>query len=1637
MSRKHHLGAPKARGLLVTASYAALSVAALAPQAALAGSYTADSEAALQTAIAGANADPDASATINLTGGFTITDPAALPTATKPITLNTGGFTLGGLELESSGGLTLSGAGVIQLDGASTLGGDLTLSDVTLQIDGASTLDAGAITHVNGGGTLVVSGQDSVLETTTFRSGSTAGTATILIEDGGVVRATSTASSGIAWGNVGGAFVDLTVTGDGSRLDIGHLVGIASVVNSGASISILDGADVTALRVNFGAPTVAQATPPTMRIDGGGSTLSAGSALAIYKGNVDVTAGGAVTAQLMNIGGGNGTGSLLVSGPASSVTIAGGVLLGSGGSNATGIITLADGGLLEVGGGVTLGGAATRVGVINIGGTEVTPAAGAGVLDADDVTFGVGGGRINFNHTETDYEFAADVAGLGDINQVAGVTRLTGDNAGFTGVTTIAGGRLDVDGTLGGATSSVAVSGGGVLGGSGAIGGDVVVTDGVIAPGNSPGTLTIAGNLTLDPTSTLDVEFGLSNVVGGPMNDLVKVGGDLTLAGTVNVAETAGGVFSAGLYRVLSYDGALTDNGLVVGATPAGSTVTVQTAIPGQVNLINTAGLPLNFWDGDGAGNSANGRPDGGAGTWTAAANNWTTQTGAVNNTYTPGDFLIFAGAPGTVTVDAVNISNGGLQFAVDGYHLTGGSIQIVANQRIFRVGDGTEDGRNYVATIDSPITGNGAAGLWKTDLGTLILNGANTYGYVTSVQAGTLIVNGSIAGSGSATIVAANGTIGGTGSIRGGAISGAIAPGGLTAPGTLTMTGSLTLNPSARLNFRLGQAGVAGGALNDLLVVNGNLTLDGTLNVTQSAGGTFGPGLYRLIDYTGALTDSGLAIGSLPTGFTGTIETAIANQINLVAVGAPPGGGGGGGGGGAGGGGEPPPPPTFNFWDGSGGAADGAITGGDGIWRASPANWTTSSGAANAAFTEASFAIFAGQAGAVTVDASEGPIRVGGMQFAADGYRLAGDPITLAGDESVLRVGDGTTAGAAFVATVQSELTGSSRLVKTDAGTLVLTAANSYSGGTRIEGGALIGSARSFGTGSILNNAALVVDQQTDALLANAIDGTGSFAKTGAGRLVYMGQGALTGPTTVQAGVLEVTGSLANSAVAVRNGATLTGAGRVGSVAMDAGGVLAPAEGIGTLTLTGALAQAAGSVLRIEIDPTAGISDRLVVGGTATLADGAVLEVKRVGSGLYRLGTTYTVLRAAGGVSGTYDLTGDIGPISAFLGLRDSYDANNVYLTVAQVRPLAQAGTTPNQVETGGGVDSLAPSDPVRETLVNLPTDAAAQAAFDQLSGEPNASAQAVLAAQSIALRDATFARLKEVGCGFVGDGRPQPGCTEVSDRAAGWAQVLGAWGELDGAGGVADVDHDLAGFLTGLDLPAGDWRLGALAGYSRSSWDVDARRASGESDDYHLGLYAGRAYQALNLRLGASYSWHDVSARRSVAVGGLSEQLKADYDADGLQAFGEVGYRIDGAGAAWEPFLNLAHLRLRTDGFTETGGETALSVEKQTMQTTIATLGVRPTVAVDLGATRAVFRGMLGWRRAFGDVAPTVTQAFAGGETFVVGGAPLARDAAALEAAADFALGDRGTASLSYGGQFSDRATDHRLRVDIRLAF
>jgi autotransporter-associated beta strand protein len=182
-----------------------------------------------------------------------------------------------------------------------------------------------------------------------------------------------------------------------------------------------------------------------------------------------------------------------------------------------------------------------------------------------------------------------------------------------------------------------------------------------------------------------------------------------------------------------------------------------------------------------------------------------------------------------------------------------------------------------------------GATGLDKSTGGTLVINSANTFSGATNINAGTLDLTGSLA-----SVVNVNaGTLTGSGTINNdvNVFAGTVAPG--TGPSTLTVTGDFNLSSGSTLSFELaGNNMTVGGGINDLVTSVVDLTLDGTLNVIELGAGSFLSAKFgdkwRIFNYSGSLTDLGLALGSMPSlaaGYSFRIDTSTFGQVNLIAV--------------------------------------------------------------------------------------------------------------------------------------------------------------------------------------------------------------------------------------------------------------------------------------------------------------------------------------------------------------------------------------------------------------------------------------------------------------------------------------------------------------------------------------------------------------------------------------------------------------------------------------------------------------------------------------------------------------------------------------------------------------------------------
>jgi autotransporter-associated beta strand repeat len=921
---------------------------------------------------------------------------------------------------------------------------------------------------------------------------------------------------------------------------------------------------------------------------------------------------------------------------------------------------------------------------------------------------------------------------------------------------------------------------------------------------------------------------------------------------------------------------------------------------------------------------------------------------------------------------------------------------------------------QNTVGTFAGVISGGGA--LVQQGSSTLTLDG-NSSGFTgsTDVQSGSLIV-GSVAGNGAAlggSVVVDNGaTLGGHGGIGGNiSVAGGAHLASGNSIGTLTIGGNASFAQGSVLDYEFGAPGADFSTFGagDNVAIGGNLTLNGAVLNISDAGG-MGPGLYNLFSYGGTLTETngGITLGTSPGG-NYTIQNLTANkQINLLDTTGL----------------------TLNLWNGNGLAGATQMGGGSGTWTTTSPNWTDTTGSVSTAMQpQPTFAIFGGAPGTVTVDNGAGNVSATGMQFASNGYTLAGGTLSLVGSSGnapIIRVGDGSAAGATYTATINNVIAGTSGLTKSDLGTLVLTGANTYSGDTSINAGTLQGDSSSL-KGNIADNAILVFNQATAGIYAGAISGTGVLSKTGTGTLTFNGSSPFSGATTVTSGKLVVgddshAGANLGGVVTVASGATLGGIGTIGG--LNLAGTVTPGNSIGTLHVTGDATFQQGSSYQIEAAPN-GSSDQIVATGKVTILGGSAVVLAQAGNWAPR--TDYTIITGAQGVSGQFASTSSS---LLFLDPVLSYTANAVNLSLQRNDiSFASVAQTPNQLAVATTTNGLGFVSPMYSALTTLDAPTSRHA-FDQLSGVIYASTSTALVDDSRYVREAINRHLLGLNGGTEGT---------TAQGVNVWANVWGHGGHHDDNGNAASLRANGSGLLVGADLSlGGDSRLGAVVGHGQNSIRENSLGSSAHVLGDHVGLYGSSSFGAFMLRGGIAYARQDVHSNRAVAFGSYNDWLSSEHHAQTAQAYVEGGYQFNvSPGQQLEPFVNVARVRVHSDALQEGGGNAALAVAGNSASVNTATLGLRNTLTLDAaGGIHA--HASLGYQRAWGDLTPVTTTRFVtGGNSFAVAGMPVARHAFTTDLGIDFKLARNVSVDASYLGQFASGVQDQGARMSLTVTF
>ena len=302
------------------------------------------------------------------------------------------------------------------------------------------------------------------------------------------------------------------------------------------------------------------------------------------------------------------------------------------------------------------------------------------------------------------------------------------------------------------------------------------------------------------------------------------------------------------------------------------------------MEILEVRVVPSSTWTGMDAVTSTN---------W-SDANNWA-------NTTEPalGDDILFPLAPTSLISNndlGAGLAYGALTIADAGYSITGDSTFFSSIEAKQMSGSSEVDmpiGLSGPVAVDEAgatlVLGgiiSGSAGLTKSGSGTLDLKAANTYTDTTTVNAGTLQVDG--AQPGSPVTVVSGTTLGGTGTVGSITAGGATVSPGDSTPGTLIDAGAFNLGPdstptNSTYAVLIDGSGSGGPVVSSETQVAGAINLTGaTLVVRLGPNFTASvPSSFTIIDNTGTLAVAGTFDG-LPQASTFAVN-GTTFQINYA----------------------------------------------------------------------------------------------------------------------------------------------------------------------------------------------------------------------------------------------------------------------------------------------------------------------------------------------------------------------------------------------------------------------------------------------------------------------------------------------------------------------------------------------------------------------------------------------------------------------------------------------------------------------------------------------------------------------------------------------------------------------------------
>lgn len=488
--------------------------------------------------------------------------------------------------------------------------------------------------------------------------------------------------------------------------------------------------------------------------------------------------------------------------------------------------------------------------------------------------------------------------------------------------------------------------------------------------------------------------------------------------------------------------------------------------------------------------------------------------------------------------------------------------------------------------------------------------------------------------------------------------------------------------------------------------------------------------------------------------------------------------------------------------------------------------------------------------------------------------------------------------------------MTGPGSLTKDGLGTLTLTGANTYGGGTTIAAGTLqLGNGGTTGSiqGNVANSGILAFNRSDVVTFGGTIAGTGGVWQVGTGQTILnIDNSALSGVSGVQNGILSVNGVLGGSMEVV--GGQLQGIGQVGTTTNFVGGTIAPGNSIGTLTVAGNYV-GAGGTLEVEtvLGDDSSATDLLVV--TGDTSGSTNVRVINLGGAGAQTSEGIRIINVGGVSAGDFTLLGSY-----------TFEGAPAVVAGAYAYRLYQGGvSTPADGDwylRSALIDSGTPTGPLYQAGAPVyETYAMALQSFN----EPETLQQRVG-------NRSWMAGLVETGA------LPQA----AGANSGIWGRIVGRHASMDAKTSTtgAGLDVDTWQMQAGADQQlyageAGNLVGGLSARYGTIAGDVTSVFGNGSISSTGYGLGGSLTWYGSGgfyLDAQANLTWYDSALASSTAATGLVSGNGGFGYTIGLEAGQQVALNQN-----WSitPQAQLSYSNVRYDGFTDTYGAAVSLVE------------------------------------------------------------------------------------------------------------